>query len=210
VVDKHEFQAETRQLLDIVARSLYSDHEVFVRELISNASDALEKFRYTSLSAGGENLAGKDRPLEIRITTDKPLMQLIIQDTGIGMTKEELVSNLGTIARSGSKKFLEQMKGTQQGASSEASSNIIGQFGVGFYSSFDLATLCTHVRWNKLRSWVTLKLGKTLKQQDVCTSDGSAGPGVPPRSLCPSVEAESPIRPSSVQYHHWIAAFAGW
>nr|AAN71071.1 AT15050p [Drosophila melanogaster] len=139
VVDKHEFQAETRQLLDIVARSLYSDHEVFVRELISNASDALEKFRYTSLSAGGENLAGKDRPLEIRITTDKPLMQLIIQDTGIGMTKEELVSNLGTIARSGSKKFLEQMKGTQQGASSEASSNIIGQFGVGFYSSFIVA-----------------------------------------------------------------------
>ncbi|XP_043645046.1 heat shock protein 75 kDa, mitochondrial [Drosophila teissieri] len=139
VVDKHEFQAETRQLLDIVARSLYSDHEVFVRELISNASDALEKFRYTSLSAGGENLAGKDRPLEIRITTDKPLMQLIIQDTGIGMTKEELVSNLGTIARSGSKKFLEQMKGNQQPASSEASSNIIGQFGVGFYSSFIVA-----------------------------------------------------------------------
>ncbi|XP_017004679.2 heat shock protein 75 kDa, mitochondrial [Drosophila takahashii] len=139
VVDKHEFQAETRQLLDIVARSLYSDHEVFVRELISNASDALEKFRYTSLSAGGENLAGKDRPLEIRITTDKPQMQLIIQDTGIGMTKEELVSNLGTIARSGSKQFLEQMKGNQQAASSEASSNIIGQFGVGFYSSFIVA-----------------------------------------------------------------------
>ncbi|XP_017081595.2 heat shock protein 75 kDa, mitochondrial [Drosophila eugracilis] len=139
VVDKHEFQAETRQLLDIVARSLYSDHEVFVRELISNASDALEKFRYTSLSAGGENLSGKDRPLEIRITTDKPLMQLIIQDTGIGMTKDELVSNLGTIARSGSKQFLEQMKGNEQAATSEASSNIIGQFGVGFYSSFIVA-----------------------------------------------------------------------
>jgi len=74
VVDKHEFQAETRQLLDIVARSLYSDHEVFVRELISNASDALEKFRYTSLSSGGENLAGKDRPLEIRITSRWPSM----------------------------------------------------------------------------------------------------------------------------------------
>ncbi|XP_017110041.2 heat shock protein 75 kDa, mitochondrial isoform X1 [Drosophila bipectinata] len=139
VVDKHEFQAETRQLLDIVARSLYSDHEVFVRELISNASDALEKFRYTLLSSGEADLAGKDRPLEIRITTDKPLMQLTIQDTGIGMTKEELISNLGTIARSGSKQFLEQMKSSQKGASSEASSNIIGQFGVGFYSAFIVA-----------------------------------------------------------------------
>ncbi|XP_034111745.1 heat shock protein 75 kDa, mitochondrial [Drosophila albomicans] len=138
-VDKHEFQAETRQLLDIVARSLYSDHEVFVRELISNASDALEKFRYTSLSTTAESeLAAKDRPLEIRITTDKPQMQLIIQDTGIGMTREELVSNLGTIARSGSKQFLEQLKNDPSKAK-DSGSNIIGQFGVGFYSSFIVA-----------------------------------------------------------------------
>ncbi|XP_034651993.1 heat shock protein 75 kDa, mitochondrial [Drosophila subobscura] len=136
-VDKHEFQAETRQLLDIVARSLYSDQEVFVRELISNASDALEKFRYTALSTGEAELSGKDRPLEIRITTDKPQMQLTIQDTGIGMTKEELISNLGTIARSGSKQFLEQMKNEKQ--ASDAISNIIGQFGVGFYSAFIVA-----------------------------------------------------------------------
>ncbi|KAH8372832.1 hypothetical protein KR009_005984 [Drosophila setifemur] len=139
IVDKHEFQAETRQLLDIVARSLYSEHEVFVRELISNASDALEKFRYTALSLGGADLDGKDRSLEIRITTDKPQMQLTIQDTGIGMTKNELISNLGTIARSGSKQFLEQIKGEHQTASSDASSNIIGQFGVGFYSAFIVA-----------------------------------------------------------------------
>ncbi|EDW60396.1 heat shock protein 75 kDa, mitochondrial [Drosophila virilis] len=137
-VDKHEFQAETRQLLDIVARSLYSDHEVFVRELISNASDALEKFRYSALRTTAESeLAAKDRPLEIRITTDKPQMQLIIQDTGIGMTREELVSNLGTIARSGSKQFLEQLKQEHQAA--QATSNIIGQFGVGFYSAFIVA-----------------------------------------------------------------------
>ncbi|EDW10760.1 heat shock protein 75 kDa, mitochondrial [Drosophila mojavensis] len=137
-LDKHEFQAETRQLLDIVARSLYSDHEVFVRELISNASDALEKFRYTALSTTNEGqLAARDRPLEIRITTDKPQMQLIIQDTGIGMTREELVNNLGTIARSGSKQFLEELKQQQQPA--QASSNIIGQFGVGFYSAFIVA-----------------------------------------------------------------------
>ncbi|KAH8280416.1 hypothetical protein KR018_006686 [Drosophila ironensis] len=138
-VDKHEFQAETRQLLDIVARSLYSDHEVFVRELVSNASDALEKFRYTALSAEGGQLEGKDRALEIRITTDKPQMQLTIEDTGIGMTREELIANLGTIARSGSKQFLEQLKGDGKAASSGASSNIIGQFGVGFYSAFIVA-----------------------------------------------------------------------
>ncbi|KAH8384867.1 hypothetical protein KR093_010616, partial [Drosophila rubida] len=137
-VDKHEFQAETRQLLDIVARSLYSDHEVFVRELISNASDALEKFRYSALSTTAESeLAAKDRALEIRITTNKPQMQLIIQDTGIGMTRDELVSNLGTIARSGSKQFLEQLKKDPNTA--QATSNIIGQFGVGFYSSFIVA-----------------------------------------------------------------------
>ncbi|XP_017837620.2 heat shock protein 75 kDa, mitochondrial [Drosophila busckii] len=137
-VDKHEFQAETRQLLDIVARSLYSDHEVFVRELISNASDALEKFRYTALSNTDESqLAAKDRTLEIRITTDKPMMQLIIEDSGIGMTREELISNLGTIARSGSKQFMEQLK--EQAQSSQATSNIIGQFGVGFYSAFIVA-----------------------------------------------------------------------
>ncbi|XP_075165415.1 TNF receptor associated protein 1 [Haematobia irritans] len=137
--DKHEFQAETRMLLDIVARSLYSESEVFVRELISNASDALEKFRYTIHTAGEaeKDFEGTDRPLEIRIATDKPNMQLIIQDTGIGMNREELINNLGTIARSGSKKFIEQIR--EQSSSSENSSNIIGQFGVGFYSAFMVA-----------------------------------------------------------------------
>lgn len=137
--DKHEFQAETRMLLDIVARSLYSENEVFVRELISNASDALEKFRYTIHTAGEaqNEYEGSDRSLEIRIATDKPNMQLVIQDTGIGMTREELISNLGTIARSGSKKFIEQIR--EQGSAAENSSNIIGQFGVGFYSAFMVA-----------------------------------------------------------------------
>nr|CAD7441695.1 unnamed protein product [Timema bartmani] len=109
---------------------------VFVRELISNASDALEKLRHMTLT--GENLeeGTSSRPLEIHIATDKQHRILTIQDTGVGMTKEELVDNLGTIARSGSKAFLEQLKG--QPGSSEASS-IIGQFGVGFYSSFMVA-----------------------------------------------------------------------
>ncbi|XP_049764773.1 heat shock protein 75 kDa, mitochondrial [Schistocerca cancellata] len=132
--DRHEFQAETRMLLDIVAKSLYSDKEVFIRELVSNASDALEKLRYRSLAAGAAEQAAAAGPLEIHIATDKQARTITIQDTGIGMTKEELVSNLGTIARSGSKAFLEQVK--EKG--SEAS-NIIGQFGVGFYSCFMVA-----------------------------------------------------------------------
>lgn len=131
--DKHEFQAETRMLLDIVARSLYSEKEVFLRELVSNASDALEKFRYTIHTAGDKEAEylEADRSLEIHIGTNKQDRTLTIQDTGIGMTKEELVSNLGTIARSGSKQFLEELK--KEGESN--AENIIGQFGVGFYSA---------------------------------------------------------------------------
>nr|CAH7756811.1 unnamed protein product [Callosobruchus chinensis] len=134
---KHEFQAETRMLLDIVARSLYSEKEVFVRELISNASDALEKFRYLTVSEGetGTKIVDKDRPLEIHISTDKHNRTLTIQDTGIGMTKDDLISNLGVIAKSGSKAFIEQLK-SKEGT---ADSSIIGQFGVGFYSAFMVA-----------------------------------------------------------------------
>ncbi|KAK3923195.1 Heat shock protein 75 kDa, mitochondrial [Frankliniella fusca] len=127
--EKLEFQAETRMLLDIVAKSLYSEKEVFIRELISNASDALEKLRHSLLADGKD-----PGTLEIRISTDKQNRILTIEDTGIGMTREELVSNLGTIARSGSKAFLEQMKEKGTDASS-----IIGQFGVGFYSAFMVA-----------------------------------------------------------------------
>uniref|UniRef100_A0A182SGG0 Heat shock protein 83 n=1 Tax=Anopheles maculatus TaxID=74869 RepID=A0A182SGG0_9DIPT len=139
--DKHEFQAETRMLLDIVARSLYSDKEVFVRELVSNASDALEKFRFliqTSTDGASGEFAEADRSLEIHIGTNKQDRQLTIQDTGIGMTREELVANLGTIARSGSKHFIEQLKESGRGTQ-ENVQNIIGQFGVGFYSAFMVA-----------------------------------------------------------------------
>ncbi|CAG5076304.1 Similar to Trap1: Heat shock protein 75 kDa [Cotesia congregata] len=133
---KHEFQSETRMLLEIVAKSLYSDKEVFIRELISNASDALEKLRYLRLSKNLSTEEGGDRELEIHIATNKQNRTLIIQDTGIGMTKEELISNLGTIARSGSKAFLSELKDKQQ---SNDSAKIIGQFGVGFYSAFMVA-----------------------------------------------------------------------
>ncbi|XP_069859730.1 heat shock protein 75 kDa, mitochondrial [Dipodomys merriami] len=128
-VSKHEFQAETKKLLDIVARSLYSEKEVFIRELISNASDALEKLRH-KLVSGGQPLP----EMEIHLQTDAEKGTITIQDTGIGMTQAELVSNLGTIARSGSKAFLEALQ-----SQAEASSKIIGQFGVGFYSAFMVA-----------------------------------------------------------------------
>ncbi|KAI5733530.1 hypothetical protein M8J76_012966 [Diaphorina citri] len=133
--EKHEFQAETRMLLDIVAKSLYSDKEVFIRELISNASDALEKLRYNQLSEVMPFPTDHDHgKLEIRISTDKQNRILTIQDSGIGMTKEELKSNLGTIARSGSKAFM-----TQLAEKNVDVSTIIGQFGVGFYSAFMVA-----------------------------------------------------------------------
>jgi HSP90 family molecular chaperone len=130
-----EFQAETRKLLDIVTNSIYTDREVFLRELISNASDALEKYRYKQVTG---DISGSDVPLEINIYTDDKRKTLTIVDNGIGMTRDELISNLGTIARSGSKQFVESLKGsaaTGEG-NKAAADGIIGQFGVGFYSSF--------------------------------------------------------------------------
>ncbi|KAL1472273.1 hypothetical protein MTO96_023085 [Rhipicephalus appendiculatus] len=130
-----EFQAETRMLLDIVARSLYSEKEVFIRELISNASDALEKLRYVRLTEPDSlSTPSAASPLEIHIATDKLANTFTIQDTGIGMTREEMVNNLGTIARSGSKEFLKKLAANDTNAGS-----IIGQFGVGFYSAFMVA-----------------------------------------------------------------------
>ncbi len=125
----HQFKAETKQVLDIVVNSLYKDKEIFVRELISNASDALEKLRRTQLTE--QNILDDNLDLEININTDDSAKQLIIQDFGIGMTEEELIKNLGTIAHSGSKEFLEALQ--NDGEKNEA---LIGKFGVGFYSVF--------------------------------------------------------------------------
>ena len=125
---QHQFQAETRQLLDIVAKSLYSEREVFLRELVSNAADALEKLRYTQLK--GEEIDDPAASLKIEVSLSDSLKSITIEDNGLGMTKEELISNLGTIARSGSKEF------AKNASSSGDSTNVIGQFGVGFYSAF--------------------------------------------------------------------------
>lgn len=131
---QHEFQAETRMLLDIVAKSLYSEKEVFIRELISNASDAIEKFRLLSLSGDHFDLA-TERSHSISLSTDKAVRTLTMEDTGVGMSREEMVDNLGCIARSGSKAFMEQFKAGGQ----TDPKDIIGQFGVGFYSAFMVA-----------------------------------------------------------------------
>ena len=128
----HEFQAETKQVLDIVVNSLYKDKEIFVRELISNASDALEKLRRLQLTE--KDVFDDNLELEINVTTDDSANQLTIQDFGIGMTEDELVENLGTIAHSGSKEFMEALK--SDGDKNDA---LIGKFGVGFYSVFMVA-----------------------------------------------------------------------
>ncbi|CAH0479771.1 unnamed protein product [Peronospora belbahrii] len=135
--NRHEFQAETRQLLDIVTHSIYTDKDVFIRELISNASDALEKLRH--LQSTGADIRNAELEPKIVITTDEKAGTLTIADTGVGMSKDELINNLGTIARSGSKVFLEQLKETLPGESGDALSGIIGKFGVGFYSAFMVA-----------------------------------------------------------------------
>jgi TNF receptor-associated protein 1 len=138
-VQKHEFQAEVRQVLDIVINSLYTDKEIFLRELVSNAADALEKMHHIQLTE--KDVFDSNLPLEISISTDENGGRIVIQDHGIGMTRSELVENLGTIAHSGSKAFvkaMQQAKEAGQDKSPEAL-QLIGQFGVGFYSSFMVA-----------------------------------------------------------------------
>ncbi len=130
--EKREFQAEVSQVLDIVINSLYTDKEIFVRELVSNASDALEKMRHTQLTES--EVHQPDLPLEIQIESDAEAKTVTIIDHGLGMTRDELHENIGTIAHSGSKAFVKALEENQQKESA-----LIGQFGVGFYSAFMVA-----------------------------------------------------------------------
>jgi molecular chaperone HtpG len=136
----YEFQAQTRQLLDIVIHSLYSHKEIFLRELISNASDALDRLRFEALTDKG--LMDGAEILEIRIDADREARTLSVSDNGIGMSRDEVVANLGTIAKSGTRELMESI-GT--GTSGEGLEALIGQFGVGFYSVFMVSDRVTVV-----------------------------------------------------------------
>ena len=128
-VESYEYQAEIKKVLDVVIHSIYTNKDIFIRELISNAADALEKFRHVSLTE--EDIIEKDLPLNIKIELNKKAKTFTISDTGIGMTKDELIENLGTVAHSGSKEFLEKLAENKENAA-----KLIGQFGLGFYSAF--------------------------------------------------------------------------
>src|ERR1700741_3102402 len=130
------FQAEVKQLLQLMIHSLYSNKEIFLRELISNASDAADKLRFEAIN--NDALYGNDHELKIKVDFDKAARTITISDNGIGMSRDEAIAHLGTIAKSGTKEFFGRLSGDQQ-----KDAALIGQFGVGFYSGFIVADRIT-------------------------------------------------------------------
>jgi molecular chaperone HtpG len=158
-VETLQFQAETRQLLDLMIHSLYSNKEIFLRELISNSSDALDRLRFEALTRP-ELLEG-DEDLKIRLEADRNLRTLTIHDNGIGMSREEVIANIGTIAKSGTRELVDRIK---QGESQQSIAELIGQFGVGFYSSFMASERVV---------LVTRRAGETAATRWESTGDGT-------------------------------------
>ena len=134
--ERFSFQAEVVQLLDLMIHSLYSNKEIFLRELISNASDAIDRLRFAALTEDGVEMG--DDPLQIRVRFDKDARTITVSDNGIGMSRQEVIDNIGTIAKSGTREFLQALTGDQR-----KDAALIGQFGVGFYSAFIVADTVT-------------------------------------------------------------------
>ena len=139
--ERYEFQAETKQLLDLMIHSIYTNREIFLRELISNGSDAIDKLHYEALT--NRDLLEGDTDFSIRLAIDKDKKTLTVADNGIGMDKEDIKANIGTIARSGTKAFLERLKAEKENNENVSDKELIGQFGVGFYSAFMVAKAVT-------------------------------------------------------------------
>ena len=160
---RHEFQTEVRELLDLMIHSLYSHKDIFLRELISNASDAIDKVRFEALSRAELTPAGEP---EITLEVDADARTLSVHDNGIGMTREELVDNIGTIARSGTREFIQAVREAKAASTPE----LIGQFGVGFYSSFMVAdritVLTRHAGTEQATRWESTGDGYTLSAAD--------------------------------------------
>jgi molecular chaperone HtpG len=154
-----QFQAETKQLLDLMIHSLYSNKEIFLRELISNASDALDRLRFEALTR--PELLEQDDKLEIRIDADRQNRTITIHDNGIGMSRDEVINNIGTIAKSGTRELVERIK---KGETQQSLAELIGQFGVGFYSSFMAADRV---------ELVTRRAGETEATRWESTGDGT-------------------------------------
>src|SRR5882757_906476 len=146
--ESQPFQAEVAELLHLMVHSVYSETDIFLRELISNGSDACDKLRYEAIAA--PDLIADGAPPQIRIVPDKKANTLSVIDSGIGMDRQELIDNLGTIARSGTKSFLSSLTEARDGA------NLIGQFGVGFYAAFMVAEriVVTSRRAGSAEVWV--------------------------------------------------------
>jgi molecular chaperone HtpG len=169
-VQEFEFQAETKRLLDLMVHSLYTNREIFLRELISNSSDALDRLRFESLT--NPELLSHGSNFEIRLTPDAQARTLTISDNGIGMSREEVIGNIGTIAKSGTRELRERIK---KGESPETLAESIGQFGVGFYSAFMVADRIT---------LVTRRAGETGATRWESTGDGRYTISDDSRSTC--------------------------